>query len=77
MRQRNLSNGGKREVRRAGGDAGGGAAVPSAVPATASDEDIAHLIAFTGKSEDQCRMCLEASGNDRERAAAMLLGLGD
>ena len=90
MRQRNLSNGGKREVRRAGGSAGGGGAVgraasaPVAPPAAApppagapraSSEDIAHLVAFTGKPEEQCQMCFEASGGDRERAAAMLFGL--
>ena len=49
-----------------GGAGGGGARV--------SDEDIAILVGFTGKSEEQCRMCLEAAGGDREKAGAMLLG---
>jgi|EP01046_Picozoa_sp_COSAG06_P003119 hypothetical protein len=51
------------------GRGGGGGARPGAVP-----EDIASLMGFTGKSEGEVKMCLEAAGGDREAAAAMLLG---
>lgn len=40
----------------------------------AADADAVHaLVAFTGKSEAQVRLCLQAASGDREAAAAMLL----
>jgi hypothetical protein len=40
----------------------------------ASDrEAVQELVIFTGKSEEQVRLCLQAADGNREAAAAMLL----
>eukprot|EP01048_Picozoa_sp_COSAG05_P018285 COSAG05_NODE_2648_length_2806_cov_2.556335_2_plen_86_part_00 len=46
-------------------DAGGGGPVRA--------EAVAHLVAFTGCTEEQVKMCLDAANGDQERAASMLL----
>lgn len=47
-------------------DAGGGGGPVRA-------EAVAHLVAFTGCTEEQVKMCLDAANGDQERAASMLL----
>ena len=46
-------------------DAGGGGSVRA--------EAVAHLVAFTGCTEEQVKMCLDAANGDQEHAASMLL----